>query len=70
MIRYDTIGIDDLDYVDWGTPNPVAPDQVSVFWACGVAAQAVARAVEIPEMNTHASGHLFVTDRAVLDPVK
>jgi uncharacterized protein YcsI (UPF0317 family) len=65
-----TIGIDNLDHVDWGAPNLVGPDQVPVFWACGVTAQAVARAIEIPEMITHAPGHLFVTDRAVLDPVK
>jgi uncharacterized protein YcsI (UPF0317 family) len=64
------IGIDDLDRVDWGAPNPIGPDQVPVFWACGVTAQAVAQVSKIPEMITHASGHLFVTDLAVLDPVK
>ena len=64
------IGIDDLERVDWGAPNPVGPGQVPVFWACGVTAQAVAQAIGIPLMITHAPGHLFVTDLAILDPVK
>ncbi|MDP7242059.1 MAG: DUF1445 domain-containing protein [Rhodospirillales bacterium] len=64
------IGIDDIGRADWGKANPIGPDQVPVFWACGVTAQAVAQASKIPEMITHASGHLFVTDLALLDPVK
>ena len=64
------IGIDDLDAVDWGKPNTVGPDQVPVFWACGITAQAVAWEIGIPEMITHKPGHMFVTDLAVTDPVK
>jgi len=62
------IGVHDLDRVDWGKPNPVGPGEVPVFWACGITAQAVARAVRLPEMITHRPGHLFVTDLAVIDP--
>ena len=64
------IGIADPDRVDWGKPNPVGPDAVPVFWACGITAQAVAHNIRIPEMITHKPGHMFVTDLAVADPVK
>ena len=64
------IGIDDLDNVTWGKPNAVGPDQVPAFWACGITAQAVACEIGIPEMITHKPGHMFVTDLAVVDPVR
>jgi uncharacterized protein YcsI (UPF0317 family) len=64
------IGIDDLDNVTWGKPNVVGPDQVPAFWACGITAQAVACEIGIPEMITHKPGHMFVTDLAVVDPVR
>ena len=56
------IGIADLTKVDWGRFNAVHDDEVPVFWACGVTPQAVAMACGIPEMITHSSGHMFVTD--------
>ena len=64
------IGIDDLDNVTWGKPNAVGPNQVPAFWACGITAQAVACEIGIPEMITHKTGHMFVTDLAVVDPVR
>ncbi len=64
------IGIDDLEDVRWGKPNSVGAGDVPVFWACGITAQAVACEMRIPEMITHKPGHMFVTDLAVLDPVK
>ena len=64
------IGIDDLDRIDWGRPNAIGPGEVPVFWACGITAQAVARAVRIPEMITHKPGHMFVTDLPVIDPAR
>jgi len=64
------IGIDDLDNVTWGKPNAVGPDQVPAFWACGITAQAIACEIGIPEMITHKPGHMFVTDLAVIDPVR
>jgi len=33
-----------------------------VFWACGVTPQAIAQAIRIPWMITHAPGHMFITD--------
>lgn len=61
------VGIKDLSAIDWGrTPEPV-PGTVPAFWACGITAQAAALACAIPEMITHAPGHMFVTDLPVSD---
>lgn len=56
------IGIQDLTKVDWGNPSIVLDDEVPVFWACGITPQSVAMAARIPEMFTHAAGHMFMTD--------
>jgi uncharacterized protein YcsI (UPF0317 family) len=56
------IGIDDLSRVGWGKYNELRHDEVPVFWACGVTPQAVAAKARIPEMITHAAGHMFVSD--------
>ena len=56
------IGIDDLSRVGWGKYNELHHDEVPVFWACGVTPQAVAAKARIPEMITHAAGHMFVSD--------
>jgi uncharacterized protein YcsI (UPF0317 family) len=57
------IGIAALDQPDYGDPVPVNRDELPVFWACGVTAQAVAQSARIPYMITHAPGHMFITDR-------
>lgn len=56
------IGIPDMNRIHSGRVNAVGPDEVPVFWGCGVTPQAVAVASGVPEMITHATGHLFVTD--------
>jgi uncharacterized protein YcsI (UPF0317 family) len=57
------IGIADLSKPDFGDPwPPESPDDVPVFWACGVTPQAVAMASKPALMITHAPGHMFVTD--------
>ncbi|MCG8511662.1 MAG: putative hydro-lyase [Rhodospirillales bacterium] len=61
------VGISDLSRIDWGGYNPLRPGDVPVFWACGVTPQAVAAASGIPEMITHAPGHMFVTDLNITD---
>ena len=58
----EAIGIRSLDSPDFGDPVSIHPDEVPVFWACGVTPQAVALAARIPFMITHAPGHMFVTD--------
>ena len=56
------IGIHDLTKPDFGDPSTIQPDEVPVFWACGVTPQAVAMAVKPAFMITHAPGHMFITD--------
>jgi uncharacterized protein YcsI (UPF0317 family) len=59
------IGIRDLSKVDWGRENKIPPGSTTMFWACGITAQAAAMASRIPEMIVHAPGRMFVTDRVV-----
>jgi len=56
------IGIRDLARPEFGDPTRIAPDEVPVFWACGVTPQAVAQAARVDFMITHAPGHMFITD--------
>jgi len=61
------IGIADLTRPDFGDAVTVAPDEIPVFWACGVTPQAVARQVRPELMITHSPGHMFVTDLSTKD---
>jgi uncharacterized protein YcsI (UPF0317 family) len=56
------IGIADLAKPDFGDPVAIAPDEIPVFWACGVTPQAVAMAARPPLCITHAPGHMLITD--------
>jgi len=56
------IGIADLARPDFGDAVTVAPDEVPVFWGCGVTPQAVATQARPELMITHSPGHMFVTD--------
>lgn len=60
--RPDLIGIADLTRPDYGDPVPVGPDELPVFWACGVTPQAVIAAAKPPFAITHAPGAMLVTD--------
>ena len=55
------IGVD-LERPIYGQYEPLAGDEVPMFWACGVTPQAVALASRPPLMITHSPGHMFVTD--------
>jgi len=56
------IGIADLAAPDWGDPAPVGPDEVPVFWACGVTPQVALEAARLPLCITHKPGHMLITD--------
>jgi uncharacterized protein YcsI (UPF0317 family) len=56
------IGIADISKPDFGDPVPVADDELSVFWACGVTPQAVIMAAKLEFAITHAPGRMIVTD--------
>jgi uncharacterized protein YcsI (UPF0317 family) len=56
------IGIRDLARPDYGHPVEVRPDELPVFWACGVTPQAVIAAIAPELAITHAPGAMLVTD--------
>ncbi|MFJ2892427.1 putative hydro-lyase [Streptomyces sp. NPDC087305] len=56
------LGIADLGRPDFGDPVEAAPDDIPVFWACGVTPQAAVMASRPPFAITHAPGQMFVTD--------
>ncbi|MET7883508.1 putative hydro-lyase [Streptomyces avermitilis] len=56
------LGIDDLGRPDFGDPVDAEPDDIPVFWACGVTPQAVVMASRPPFAITHAPGQMFLTD--------
>ncbi len=57
------IGIADLMKPDYGDAVPVHPEELPVFWACGVTPQAALAASRPPFAITHSPGCMFVTDR-------
>jgi uncharacterized protein YcsI (UPF0317 family) len=56
------IGIADIAAPDYGRPVTCRPDEVPVFWACGVTPQEALVAARPPLAITHAPGHMFVAD--------
>jgi len=57
------IGISDISTPDLGEIwEPDSPDDVPVFWACGVTPQTVAMESKPELMITHSPGHMFITD--------
>ena len=62
-----SIGIQDLSQPDFGDPVRIGPQEVPVFWACGVTPQAVALNCKPSLMLTHAPGKMFITDQKDAD---
>jgi uncharacterized protein YcsI (UPF0317 family) len=56
------LGIADLMRPEYGDPPVLEPDDVPVFWGCGVTPQSVIVASRLPFAITHEPGHMFVTD--------
>lgn len=56
------IGIADIARPDFGESVTVKPDEVPVFWACGVTPQAAVMRAKLPFVITHAPGHMLITD--------
>lgn len=56
------IGINDLAHPHYGDPVDVMPDELPVFWACGVTPQAALLQARPPLAITHAPGHMLITD--------
>jgi uncharacterized protein YcsI (UPF0317 family) len=56
------IGIVDLAHPFAGDRIDVRPDELPVFWACGITPQAAVLAARPPLCITHAPGHMLMTD--------
>jgi uncharacterized protein YcsI (UPF0317 family) len=56
------LGIDSLEAPDFGDPVTIYPDEVPVFWACGVTSTLAATSVPLARVITHAPGHMFISD--------
>ncbi|MCR6475280.1 putative hydro-lyase [Variovorax sp. ZS18.2.2] len=56
------IGIADIAKPDFGDAVHIAPDELPVFWACGVTPQAVVMAAKPTLCITHSPGYMLVTD--------
>lgn len=56
------IGITDLSKPDYGDAVPVLPDEIPVFWACGVTPQAAIAQARPAFCITHAPGAMLITD--------
>lgn len=56
------IGIKDLSKPDYGDAVSVLPDELPVFWACGVTPQAAITQARPEFCITHAPGAMLITD--------
>jgi uncharacterized protein YcsI (UPF0317 family) len=56
------IGIADLSKPDYGDAVDVLPDEIPVFWACGVTPQAAIAQAKPAFCITHAPGAMLITD--------
>jgi len=56
------IGIADLSQPDYGDAVDVMPDELPVFWACGVTPQAAIAQAKPEFCITHAPGAMLITD--------
>jgi uncharacterized protein YcsI (UPF0317 family) len=56
------IGIADLSLPDYGDAVDVLPDELPVFWACGVTPQAAITRARPDFCITHAPGAMLITD--------
>jgi len=56
------IGISDLSHPWVGDPTEVRPDELPLFWACGVTPQSVVLDARPSLCITHSPGHMLVTD--------
>ena len=57
------IGIGDITKPDYGEFVEIKPDEIPVFWPCGVTPENVIKNIKIPFAITHSPGHMFISDR-------
>ncbi len=57
------IGITDISQPDYGDAVAIKPDEIPVFWPCGITLQNVLRHVKLPFAITHSPGYMLITDK-------
>ena len=55
------IGIKDIEKPDYGDIIKLKPDEIPVFWGCGITPQLIAQKKNI-DMITHHPGNMYITD--------
>lgn len=65
-----SIGIKDLAAPDYGDPVDILPDEIPVFWGCGVTPQVALLQAKLDFCITHAPGCMLVTDMLNEDMVE
>ncbi|MCC7485660.1 MAG: putative hydro-lyase [Burkholderiales bacterium] len=56
------IGIADIDRPDFGRRVTIGPDEIPVFWACGVTASMAIRTASLDFALTQEPNHVFISD--------
>jgi uncharacterized protein YcsI (UPF0317 family) len=56
------LGIGSFAHPDFGEPIDVLPDEVPLYWGCGLTALCALQNAAIPLFITHAAGSMLVTD--------
>lgn len=56
------LGIRDIAAPDFGEAMTILPDEVALFWGCGLTAQVALEAADVPFFITHAPGKMLATD--------
>ncbi|WP_211460644.1 putative hydro-lyase [Collimonas silvisoli] len=56
------IGIEDIGQPDFGDAITILPNELPVFWACGVTPQEAIRAAGLSIAITHKPGYMLITD--------
>lgn len=57
-----TLGIADVERPDWGEPPQLLPEEIAMFWACGVTSHLALVNAGLPLAITHAPGSMLITD--------
>ncbi len=57
------IGIADIGKPDFGDPVEILPDEIPVFWACGVTPQLAVASARPAVAISHKPGSMLITDR-------
>ena len=56
------LGIVNIEQPDFGDKVTIKPNEVPVFWACGITTQESLMSAKLPFAITHAPGHMLVLD--------